>query len=186
MSPRVGDRPHDLGQGLLEIGEVVVLDGPVGEGEVNLVEVETAPLLHAHRGALLREQEPVVSTALEVHVSRDLARSPVRKGPLLPLGGVAEETAPHLDDVDPELVQDRGLHHRELLDDVVDVDVARGDAEVLLQTGVGDGHDPRGAVAAEVDGDTVHRAVLDRGADALTGVHGCLLDTVQGCSCRLM
>jgi hypothetical protein len=88
VSTRVRDRPHDLGEGVLEIGEVVVLDGAIGEGEVDLVEVEAALLLHADRSALVREQVPVVSPALELHVGGDLAGCSVREHPVRPLPGI--------------------------------------------------------------------------------------------------
>jgi hypothetical protein len=109
-----------------------------------------------------------------VQAGRDQARRAVGKGTLLPVvdrnperGGQAME----LHHVAAHAPQDGLLGFGQLLEDVIDTDVAGGEAKVFLEFAVGDGIDAGRAHAAKVDWQDVGFLVVDRGNDALAGCH---------------
>jgi hypothetical protein len=73
----------------------------------------------------------------------------------------------HLHHVRAEALPHDRLHDGELLDEVEDVDVALADAEVALERCVGDGHDARRPVPAEVHRHAVGLAVRERSQNPL-------------------
>jgi hypothetical protein len=109
---------------------------------MRLLEVQAAFLLDREQRPVLVVDAGVLALAHRMEERRDLARCAVGENPVLPLVGLQREAAAQLDRVDAEPVEHLRLDDRQLLHEVVHVDVAGLDAKTLLEFVVGDRHDP--------------------------------------------
>ena len=143
---------------------------------MGLLEVPDA-LGHAGDDAArrLRAQDPFAQVAFGQGPGRHKARGAVRQDPLGPVFVLEGEAAPQFDGVRLKQLQHVLVHDGELLDGVIDADRPLRESQEIAQAGVGHGGDARGAVAGEVNGNTIRFLVVQGGEDSFTGGHnsGC-------------
>ena len=110
---------------------------------------------------------PVAVFLDRVDERRNLARRAVGQHPGSPVFRPQAEAAPQLDRVHAEAIQHFRLDDRELLHEIVNIDIARCDAQVILEFRIGNCHDARRAVPAQVNGNPIRLPVIHRRQYAL-------------------
>jgi len=153
--------PHRIREGILDAGKIVVLKRPFHQRKVNLFKIKASLILDGQRHAVGAEQASVLSPCGHVDKRRNLAGGSVRQHPGFPVTFVEHESAPELHDVCADRLQHRRLHHGQLLDHVIDVDVPDCNPQIFLQPRIGDGRDAGRAVPAEIDRNQIRLLMLN-------------------------
>jgi hypothetical protein len=118
-----------MGEGFVESLERVFLERAADPRIMNLFEVVAPLFLDAQVDTVAGQKVPVLTPLLHVDIPRYFAGCSVGKHPGLPVPVAAQEAHAHLYNIRPQRSEDRLFHDRELLDDVVDVDVSLFDSE---------------------------------------------------------
>ena len=172
--------PHHLLQRGLEILEHLFI--ALHQRKTGLLEIEGSLFLDGDQSAVIRVHMPVSVPPHRLNERRDLTPRAVRQDPVPPIRRILCEPPSKFDDVHVEPIEHLRLHDSQLLDEIVHVDIPRGDPEVLLQPGIRDRHNTRGPMSGEINRNPIRPPVFERGDHPFSRRHSCLPDSVRPCA----